>query len=104
MTEEFDKLVRDKIPDVIREDGKEPTVHCVDGEEYADRLVEKLAEEGAEYRDSRDPEELADLLEVVHAIRKHHGLTNAELEQIRARKAANRGRFTDGVVLDRVEE
>lgn len=104
MGKEFDKLVRDKIPEVIREDGQEPKVHHVDGVAYADRLVEKLVEEVTEYRQSRETEELADILEVVHAIRNQHGLTNTELQQIRAQKAADHGRFADGVVLDRVEE
>ena len=104
MAREFDKLVRDEIPDVIESNGEDPTIHVVDGEEYSDRLVEKLDEEVQEYRDSRDVEELADVLEVVHAIRKERGISSDELAEIRSRKAEQRGRFDEGVVLERVEE
>ena len=103
MAREYDKLVRDGIPEIVRENGEEPTVHVADDAEYADRLVEKLGEEVAEYRESRDVEELADVLEVLHAIRENHGLTVDELAALRARKADRRGRFAERIVLERVE-
>ncbi|WP_248648675.1 nucleoside triphosphate pyrophosphohydrolase [Halorubrum ezzemoulense] len=99
-----DKLVRDNIPAVIEENGEEPTIHVADEVEYADRLVEKLEEEVIEYRESRDLDELADILEVVHAIRTERGLTVEELREIRTRKAEQRGRFDDGIVLECVEK
>lgn len=104
MVREYDKLVRDGIPAIIRENGHRPHCHVEDGEAYARRLREKLTEEVEEYRDSRDVEELADVLEVVHALREHHGVSAAALEEMRAEKAAERGGFTDGIVLERVEE
>lgn len=104
MARQYDKLVRDRIPDVVRENGEEPTVRTVDGDEYSERLVEKLDEEVAEYRETRDVEELADVLEVVHAIREDSGVTVDELAAMRAAKVEERGRFADGVVLERVEE
>ncbi len=104
VTREYDKLVRDRIPEVIRADGERPVTHTVDGEAYGDRLVEKLEEEVAEFRDSRDPEELADVLAVVHALRAHHDLTREEMAAVRERKAEERGEFEGGVVLERVEE
>lgn len=103
MAREFDKLVRDRIPAIIEENGEEPTTHVVAGEEYADRLVEKLAEEVAEFQERREIDELVDVLEVVHAIREERGLTTEELEARRARKADARGRFSEGIVLERVE-
>ena len=103
MAREYDKLVRDEIPSIIEANGETPTTHEVDGEEYTERLVEKLDEEVAEYRESRELDELADVLEVVHAIRKDRGMTVEELAERRERKAEERGRFDDGVVLDRVE-
>ena len=42
---EYDKLVRDKIPEIIRETGERPIVHVADDAEYADRLADKLDEE-----------------------------------------------------------
>jgi len=102
MPEEYDKLVRDRIPATIREDGERPVTSRVEGEAYERRLAEKLAEETAEYRESGRVEELADVLEVVHALRAYHGVS--EVEQTRERKATERGRFAEGIVLERVEE
>lgn len=103
MAREFDKLVRDRIPAIIEENGEEPTTHVVEGEEYADRLVEKLMEEVAEFREGRETDELVDILEVVHALREARGITRDELERQRAEKADARGRFRKGIVLERVE-
>lgn len=104
MTEEFDKLVRDKIPEVIEEKGEEPTIHLADDDEYSERLAEKLDEEVTEYLESREISELVDVLEVVHAIRKDRGVTVEELRDKRTQKAKQRGRFCEGIVLERVEK
>lgn len=104
MAREYDKLVRDDVPEIIEADGEQPVTHTAEGEEYTERLVDKLAEEVAEYRESRDIEELADVLEVVHTLREDHEVPAPRFEAIRAQKAAERGRFHDGIVLERVEE
>lgn len=101
--EEYDKLVRDDIPAIVRENDETPETRRVDGVEYRDYLAAKLREEAAEFADSRDVEELADVLEVVRAIREERDVDAAALEEIREEKAAERGGFTDGVVLERVE-
>jgi len=103
MAGDYDKLVRDGIPEMIEADGERPQTHVADEDEFADRLAAKLAEEAAEYRESRDPRELADVLEVVHALRDLNGLTAEELETLRSEKAERRGRFDDRIVLERVE-
>ncbi|WP_135819588.1 nucleoside triphosphate pyrophosphohydrolase [Halostella litorea] len=103
MAREYDKLVRDRIPELIEADGERPVTHVADGAEYERRLREKLDEEVREYREDGDPEELADVLEVVHALRELAGLTEAELAALRAEKAEDRGRFEERVVLERVE-
>ena len=104
MAREFDKLVRDNIPGIIEENGEDPKVHIADDDEYSDRLIEKLDEEVAEYRESRELDELADIVEVIHAIRKDRGLTIEELQKRRTQKAERRGRFDEGIVLERIEE
>ncbi|WP_226022096.1 nucleoside triphosphate pyrophosphohydrolase [Halomicrobium salinisoli] len=104
MPREYDKLVRDGIPEIIRESDEEPVTHTVDGEAYRERLREKLDEEVAEYHESGDPEELADVLEVVAALAGTHDLSEDELEAMREAKADERGRFEDGVVLEAVRE
>ncbi|WP_321112667.1 nucleoside triphosphate pyrophosphohydrolase [Halorussus salinisoli] len=100
---EFDKLVRDRIPDIVRENDETPVTHVADGAEYRERLREKLCEEADEFRESGDPEELADVLEVLAAIRDAEDVERAELKRLREEKADERGRFDDGVVLERVE-
>ncbi|WP_276273780.1 nucleoside triphosphate pyrophosphohydrolase [Haloarcula litorea] len=104
MPREYDKLVRDRIPEVIEADGETPVCHEVAGEAYDERLAAKLVEEAAEYRESRATEALADVLEVVDAIRDARNIGDGELQAIRERKADERGRFEDGVALERVEE
>ena len=94
-----EKLVRDRIPDIIREHGGAPRVRSADDAEYAARLRAKLYEEVGEYASTGDPSELADILEVLHALASLHGLSPAELERLRADKAAERGGFTERLIL-----
>ena len=103
MAREYDKLVRDRIPEILEADGERPVTHVADGAEYERRLRAKLNEEVREYREDGEPEKLADVLEVVHALRDLAGLTEAELAALRAEKAEERGRFADRIVLERVE-
>jgi len=99
---EYDKLVRDGIPEIIRETGERPVVHVADDAEYADRLADKLDEETAEFRESGELEELADVLEVVQAICRHRGVEFEQVQQLREEKASERGGFGDRVVLEAV--
>lgn len=101
---EYDKLVRDRIPEVVRENDETPVTHTVDGEAYRERLREKLVEEATEFRDDPTVEELGDVLDVVAAIREAEPVDESDLQRKRRAKAAQRGGFEDGVVLDRVEE
>lgn len=94
-----EKLVRDRIPDIIRSDGRVPAVRTADRAEYAGLLRAKLYEEVGEYAASRDPAELADVLEVLRALAALHGLTPEDLERERAAKEAARGSFTRRLVL-----
>ncbi|WP_265109438.1 nucleoside triphosphate pyrophosphohydrolase [Halosolutus halophilus] len=103
MPTEYDKLVRDRIPELIDATDEQPVIHIADDEEYADRLAAKLTEEAVEYQDSRELEELADVLAVLHAILEDRGRTMADLETRRREKRAERGGFEDRIVLERVE-
>ena len=77
-----DKLVRDRIPEIIERNGGTCEVRVLDDAEYAARLDAKLAEELAEYLDSGGVEELADLVEVIRAILVHRGMTWEALEAL----------------------
>jgi predicted house-cleaning noncanonical NTP pyrophosphatase (MazG superfamily) len=104
VTRAYDKLVRDRIPEVIRDNGETPHTHTESGEDYERRLADKLVEEATEYRESGALEELADVLAVLDALCAYRGLSRERLDEKRAEKAADRGGFTDGIVLDHVEE
>lgn len=93
------KLVRDKIPQIIRSKGQEPVIYTADSEEYCIRLRDKLREEVEEYLASDDDrEELADILEVLYALARQGGASQQQLEELRAAKAEKRGGFADRIV------
>ena len=100
----YDKLVRDRIPEIIAASGKTCTTAILSSEEYLRMLDAKLKEELAEYHQDQNVEELADLLEVIYAAAKARGCSAAELEQIRAKKAAERGGFEKRILLKKVCE
>jgi predicted house-cleaning noncanonical NTP pyrophosphatase (MazG superfamily) len=104
MEEQMDadgKLVRDRIPEIIRASGAEPVTYRADVAEYQRRLREKLLEEVDEFLAADGAtavEELADILEVVYALAAELGATREDLETTRATKATERGVFTDRVI------
>lgn len=89
----YNKLVRDHIPQIIQSDGKTCTCRVLSHDEYLEKLDEKLNEELAEYQQDKTMEELADLLEVIHAVIKARGSTWEQVEAMRAAKAQKRGGF-----------
>jgi len=93
------KLVRDKIPQIIRSKGQDPVIYVADAEEHAARLRDKLREEVEEFLASdNDPEELADILEVLYALAEQAGADRQQLEKLRAVKAQERGGFSDRII------
>ena len=87
------KLVRDRIPEIIQEDGKTPIIRIVDEEEYVRELDRKLCEEVEEYRADGSIEEMADVLEVLFAICEARGHSVEELMEVRNAKREKRGGF-----------
>ena len=100
----YHKLVRDKIPDIIRQSGKDCTCSILSDEDYLKFLDEKLNEELAEYQESKSMEELADLLEVMRAVAVARGSSPEEIENIRREKAEKRGGFEKKILLEEVTE
>ena len=92
-TIKYNKLVRDRIPEIIEASGKRCVCSTLSDEEYLAKLDEKLNEELAEYQESKSMEELADLLEVIRAVAVARGSSMEEVEAIRRDKAAKRGGF-----------
>lgn len=100
----YNKLVRNKIPEIIRASGKRCVVATVSDEDYLRLLDQKLEEELAEYQDSKAIEELADLIEVIAATAVARGCSWEELMQIRDRKRSERGGFEDKILLLNVQD
>jgi len=96
------KLVRDRIPEIIREHGREPVVTVLGEADYREALLEKLFEESAELREAADAEvaeEIADVLEVLRAIAKAHGHEWSDIEKVAEVKRAERGAFRERLYL-----
>lgn len=100
----YNKLVRDKIPEIIRSDGKQCTTEILSDGEFLKMVDAKLDEELAEYHKDKNIEELADLLEVVYAAAMARGYSVEELEKVRADKALKKGAFVDKIFLKEVVE
>ena len=98
----YNKLVRDKIPEIIEASGKTCETEILSDEEYLQMLDKKLDEELAEYHQEQNIEELADLLEVLYATAKARGYSIEELEQVRVEKQKARGGFDKKVLLKSV--
>ena len=96
------KLVRDRIPEMIEASGKACTVEVLPEDAYIQALDAKLNEELAEYQQSKSLEELADLLEVMDAVVKVRGCTWDELTRVREEKRAQRGGFDHRLFLKEV--
>ncbi|RDZ65406.1 hypothetical protein C5B90_03315 [Haloferax sp. Atlit-12N] len=103
MPREYDKLVRDDIPRIVRESGETPVVHAADDEEFDRRLREKLVEEAEEFAESGRVEELADVYAIVDAVLDRRDEDWETVQTTAREKAAERGGFEDGIVLERVE-
>lgn len=101
---EYRKLVRDGIPDLIRQKGQKAVTTVLSHGEYALRLEEKLDEEVAEFHESKELEELADILEVVYALSEATGHSVSALQEAYQRKHRERGGFADRLFLCSVEE
>lgn len=104
----YNKLVRDKIPEIIEKTGKFYEINHLSDEAYAKDLEKKLVEETEEYLEAENNaesvEELADILELVRALAVRHGSSFDEVEEVRRRKEEERGAFEKKIYLVEVED
>ena len=100
----YNKLVRDKIPEIIAASGKTCRTQVLTDEAYLKMLDRKLEEELAEYQESKEVEELADLLEVIAAAASARGCTWERLLAIREEKRLARGGFEEKLLLLEVSQ
>lgn len=96
---EYNKLVRDKIPWIIENQGERVNIRILEKEEYALALERKLDEEVREYHEAQNVEELADILEVVLALAENLGSSREALMEVYREKHEKRGGFRDRIFL-----
>ena len=99
MEKNYNKLVRDNIPEIIERSGNKCKFEILSDDDYIKMLDAKLDEELAEYHSDQNLEELADLLEVIYAVTKARGFSLDELESLRKEKAEKRGGFERKLLL-----
>ena len=100
----YNKLIRNRIPEIIAANGKTCRTRQADGAEYRGLLEKKCMEEWQEYLESGSLEEMADLMEVIEAICKARGFDPAALQAVKQEKAAKRGAFEKRIFLHAVAE
>lgn len=96
----YNKLVRDKIPEIIKADGRQYDISIVEKEELQGLLEDKLREEVNEYLEDKNLEELADVMEVLFGLAESLGYSEEELMKKREEKKEERGGFREGIVLE----
>ena len=97
------KLVRDKIPEIIKNNNENPNIHIATDQEYLSKLNDKLIEESMEFIKDWSKEEIADILEVIKSICKYKWFDENEIEKIRVEKKKNRWGFDDRIILESVD-
>lgn len=104
MRKKMNKLVRDKIPQILADSGINATFRVLTQTEYMGYLEKKLNEEVAEFHESKDVEELVDIFEVVLALASQKGISSGLLNDIRLGKYRKNGGFNNKILLVDMEE
>lgn len=99
----YNKLVRDKIIDIIESEGRKTSYKILDNEEYRKELNKKLQEEVNEYIEDNNIEELADIVEVIYGILNSMDVSIEDFEKIRISKQEKRGSFNKKIYLEKAE-
>ena len=103
----YNKLVRDNIPNIIKEKGETPIIKILDDIQYKSELEKKLYEEYKEVIEASGDErveELADMLEIIRALAKLENKSLEDIISIADKKNEKRGAFEDMIFLEKVIE
>jgi len=98
----LEKLVRDRVIEHIKMEGKLPIFHVADQEEYWNKLKEKLIEECQEFVESENIEEIADVLEVIDTIIEFKNFKQKNIIKIKDEKSKERGKFKKKIILSKI--
>jgi predicted house-cleaning noncanonical NTP pyrophosphatase (MazG superfamily) len=100
----YNKLVRDKIPEIIWQNGNDCITRTLNDPEFMTELNRKLQEELNEYYESGEVEEIADIMELLYEISEQKGFSKEQMEKIMLEKRAKRGGFKKKLYLVQVFE
>ena len=99
----YNKLVRDKIPEIIKSEGRKVKTKFLNDVDFKNELNTKLQEEVNEYLEDNNVEELADIVEVIYGLLDSMNITKEEFEIIRNKKVKKRGAFKERIFLEEAE-
>lgn len=95
----YDKLVRDRIPEIIESSGNKCEIEVVSDEIALEYLYKKLNEEVSELLEDKNLDEIADVMEVLFAIGSKYGYSEDDVLGIRNKKKDSRGGFENNLIL-----
>ncbi len=104
MKRTYNKLVRDRIPELIRESGRKYTSRILSDEEYLKALIDKVIEEMEDYRESGNEEELADVYEALDCLMKFKNYEPLRMDYLKLMRRESRGSFMKRILLEEVED
>ncbi len=104
----FNKLVRDRIPEIIAAKGEMAKVRTLKDEDFVNALAAKLVEEAKEVEGAQGDakelvKEIGDVFEVVDALIVQLGLSCEEIKKLQAERREKRGGFSKKIFLEYVE-
>ena len=99
----YNKLIRDKIPEIIEEAGKSHVTHIADDNEYLIALKNKISEEVQEFYENPCAEEMGDIMEVLDALAKYYNIEKSEVDEAKKIKNEKRGKFEQRIILESVK-
>lgn len=99
----YNKLIRNKIPQIIKTNGKTPTTRILPIKEICKKTQEELIEYLEATTKEDKLEELSDLLELINALAEYEGTTLGEIDKIRRKKAEERGGFQNRIFLQDIK-
>ena len=105
----YNKLVRDKIPEIIKRDNCEPKTRTLDSKEFLVELFKKMSEEAQEFIEAKDDKnavmkEITDIYEIIDTVIRLYGLNKEEIIALQEKRREERGGFKNMVFLESVEE
>ena len=103
MKKHYNKLVRDRVPEIIKEAGKSCICHLVKGDTLISYAHKKLREEIEEFIEDPCAEEAADVMEIFHFLCDLYGIRDSQIMATSTAKRITKGGFNEGTVLSWVE-